>query len=64
MINIKHFDSSLLNIDKISFKNTDAVIYNIKYITMASIDHENIDNGNPLCLIFNNVDGYIIEESS
>ena len=30
MINIKN----LLNIDKISFKSTDAVIYNIKYITM------------------------------
>ena len=27
MINIKHFDPSLLDIDKISFKSTDAVIY-------------------------------------
>ena len=51
MINIKYFDSSLLNIDKISFKNTDAVIYNIKYITVESLDHENIDSGNPLCQI-------------
>ena len=34
MINIKNFDPNLLNIDKISFKSTDAVIYNIKYITM------------------------------
>ena len=29
-INIKNFDPNLLSVDKISFKNTDAVIYNIK----------------------------------
>ena len=29
MNNIKNFDPNLLNIDKISFKNIDAVIYNI-----------------------------------
>ena len=30
MVNIKNFDPSLLDIDKISFKSTDAVIYHIK----------------------------------
>ena len=54
MINIKNFDLSLLDIEKISFKSTDDVIYDIKYITMKSLDNEN-----SLYLIFNNVDGYI-----
>ena len=44
MTNIKNFDSNLLSIDKISFKNPDAVICNIKYITMKSLDHDNIDS--------------------
>ena len=56
MINIKNFDQHLLRIDKILFKSTDAVIYNIKYITMKSLNHINIDSGNFPCLIFNNVD--------
>ena len=60
MINIKNFDPNLLSIDKISFKYIDAV----NYITMKSLDSENIDSENPLGLIFNNVDGYIIEESN
>ena len=29
MINVKTFDPSLLSIDKISFKSTDSVIYDI-----------------------------------
>ena len=40
-----------------SFKSTDAVIYSIRYITMKSLDNENIDSANPLYCIFNNVDG-------
>ena len=31
---------------------------------MKSVDNENIDNESPLCLIFNDVDRYIIEESN
>ena len=50
MIDIKNFDPNLLNVDKISFKSTDAVIYNTKYITMKSLDHVNIDSGNSLYL--------------
>ena len=64
MINIENFGSNLLNVDKISFKNTDTVIYNIECIMMESIDYQNIDSENPLCFIFNDVDGYIIEESN
>ena len=63
MINIKNFDPNLLNTEKISFKSTDVVIYNIRYITMKSLDHVNIDSANSLYLVLNNVDGYI-EESN
>ena len=59
MINIKYFDPSLLDTDKISFKSNDDVIYHIKYITMKSLDCENIDSANFIYLIFNNVDVYI-----
>ena len=61
MIDIKTFDSNLLNIDKIPYKSTDAVNYNIRYITMKSLDYVNIESENPLYLIFNNVDKYIEE---
>ena len=56
MINIKNFDRNFLSIDKILFKSTDPVIYNIKYITMKSLNHINIEKGNLPCLIFNNAD--------
>ena len=62
MTNIEDFDPNLLSIDKIAYKNTDAVAYSIKCIMMGSINNQNIDSENPLCLIFNNVDAYIIEE--
>ena len=68
MFNIKNFDTKLLNIYRVSFKSTDDVIYNIKYITMKSLAHVNLDNQNSVYLIFNNVDAYIecnsIEESN
>ena len=44
MINIENFDPNLLSINTISFKSTDFVIYNMKYITIKSINHVNIDN--------------------
>ena len=59
MINIKNFDPSSLRTDKISFKSTDDVIYDIDYITMKSVYSENIDSANSLYLIFYNVDEYI-----
>ena len=64
MINIRNFDPNLLSIYKKSYKRIDAVNYNIKYITMKSLDKENIDGENPLYFIFTNVDGYITECNS
>ena len=64
VINIKNFDPNLLSIDKISFKSTDVVVYNIKYITMKSIDRVNTDSANSLYLAFDDVDGYIVEENN
>ena len=64
MINIKNFDPNLPSINKISYKNTDAVVYSIRYIMMESIKNQNIDSENPLCLVFSDVDAYIIEESN
>ena len=63
MINNKRFDSSLLVIDKISFKSIDAVTYHIKCITMKSLDHGNIECENSLLSFVNNVDGYIEKEN-
>ena len=49
MINIKHFDSNLLRIDKKSCKNID--IYYIGYITMKDSDHVKTNSVTPLYLI-------------
>ena len=58
MINTKNFDSSLLKIDKKSYKNVG--IYYTGYITIKSIsDHENINSVNSLYLIIGETDGYI-----
>ena len=64
MINIHNFDTNLWSIDKTLFKNIDAVTYHIKYITMKILDHANIDCENSFHLVFNNVDGCIIEENN
>ena len=57
MINIKNFDSSLLKIDKNSYKNID--IYYIGYITIISIsEYNSINSVNPLYFIIGEVDGY------
>ena len=61
MINIKNFKSSLLKIDKKTYKNTD--IYYIGYITIKSIsDYESINCVNPLYLMVSEVDAYIEEK--
>ena len=45
IINIKDFDSSLLEINKLSFKSVFSLnIYYIKYIPTRSLDHVNVDN--------------------
>ena len=62
MINILNFDSSLLKIDKKSFKNID--IYYIGYITIKKFDdYEIIYSVNPLYLIIGEVDGFIEEKN-
>ena len=62
MINIKDFDSTLLQLDKKSYRIIG--IYNISYITIKKLDdYENIDNVNPLYLIIGKADGYIEENN-
>ena len=62
LINIKDFYSSLLKIDKKSYKNIG--IYNIEYITIKKIDdYENIDRVNPLYLIIGKAIGPIEENN-
>ena len=62
-ISIKSVGPNLLSINKISNKNTDVVVYNIKYIKMDSINNQNIDSEDTVCFSFSDVDAYIIEES-
>ena len=58
MFHIKDFDSSLLKIDKKSYKNIG--IYNIRYITIKKIDdYEIIHIVNPLYLMIDEVIGDI-----
>ena len=59
---IENIDPNLLSINKICMKNTHAVSYEIKYITIQSINNQNIDKEVPLCLSFSDADAYIIEE--
>ena len=62
MINIKDFDSSLIKIEKKSFKNF--VIYNTGYTTIKKIDdYESINCKNPLYLIVGKADGYMEENN-
>ena len=60
---IRNIDPNLLRINKKCMKNTNAVMHEIKYITMQSISSHNIDREIPLCLSFSVVDGYINEEN-
>ena len=63
VINVKHFQSNLLKIDKKSYKYFD--IYYIGYITIKKFDklsdHENIHSVNRLYLIFQSATGYFNE---
>ena len=49
---VSDFDPNLLNIDEVSFKNDELVMYEIRYI-------KNLNNLNTLYLVFNNLDAYI-----
>ena len=60
IINLENFDSSLLKLDKKSYK--DIGIYNIGYITIKKIgDCENIYSVNPLYLRITHANGYMEE---
>ena len=60
IIELEIFDSSLLKIDKKSYKDTG--IYNIGYITIKKIgDCKNIYSVNPLYLCINHASGYTEE---
>ena len=60
IIDLENFDSSLLKLDKKSYK--DIGIYNIGYITIKKIDdYENIYSVNPLYLCINHASRYIEE---
>ena len=62
MINIKHFDPRLLEINKWSFKGVFSVnIYCIKFLPTKIPDHVNIDDKGFLYLTFNNVNGCFIK---
>ena len=52
MTNINDFDPSLLNIDEVSFKSDELIMYDIKYF-------KNLNSLNSLYLVFNNLDAYI-----
>ena len=59
MFNIKKFDPSLLEINKLSRKSANIIIFHIEYMAMKSLDLVNINSESPLYFSFNNVDGYI-----
>ena len=52
MTNIRDFDPSLLDIDLITFKSNDLIIYDVKYIKDFNIS-------NSLYFVFNNLEAYI-----
>ena len=57
IIDLENFDSSVLKLDKKSYKNIG--IYNIGYITIKKIDDcKNIYSVNPLYLRITNASGY------
>ena len=61
IIDLENFDSSLLKIDKKSYKGIG--IYNIGYITIKKIDDcKNIHSVNPLYLLVNHASRYIEEK--
>ena len=60
IIDIETFDSSMLKLDKKSYKNLD--IYNIGYVTIKKIAYGyDINSVNPFYLRIDNANGYIEE---
>ena len=62
MINLKNFESNLLNVDKKHYKSID--IYYIGYMRIKKIDDcENIYSVDPLHLLVNHASRYIEEQN-
>ena len=62
MINLKNFESNLLNVNKKHYKSID--IYYTGYMTIKKIDDcENIYSVNPLHLLVNHASRYIEEQN-
>ena len=62
IIDLEHFNSDMLKIDRKSYKSID--IYNIGYVTIKKIgDCKDINSVNPFYLRITNADGYIEEEN-
>ena len=62
IIDLKHFESRLIKIDKKSHKNIN--IYYIGYIKIKKIDdYESIYSVNPLYLRINHANGYIEDKN-
>ena len=59
IINIKKFNPNNIKIDKQSYKNI--VIYYNGYVTIKDFKYVKINCVNPLCFIFNKVNGYFEE---
>ena len=60
IIDLENFKSSLLKIDKKSYKD---IVYNIEYITIKKIDDcKNIHSVNPLYLHVDHASGYTEEK--
>ena len=59
---IEDIDLNLLRINKNYIKNTDVVIHEIKHVMTQNNSNQNIDNEVRLCVIFSDVDAYIIAE--
>ena len=59
VINMKNFDPNNFKLDEKSYKNI--LLYYIGYVTIKESKYLKIYSVNPLCLIFNKVNGYFEE---
>ena len=59
IINIKNFDPNNIKIDEKSYKNI--LIYYTGFVTVKYSNYVKIFSVNPLNIIFNKVNGYLIE---
>ena len=58
-MSVNNFDPNNIKIDEKSYKNI--LIYYIGYVTIKYLKYVKINSGNPLCLIFSKINGYIEE---